>query len=163
MERALSVQSETASESDSYRPHLLSDGQFRTLRVLCGLIIPSDRQSGDAVEAGAPEFIDLIASQSLLIELKVVGGLTWLDATCRRLYGRTFVECAARQQREILDIISHKEACLAAPWAGPGVAFFAQVRKLTVDAFFTSKIGIKYLEYIGNGYLTEFSGCPEWG
>jgi hypothetical protein len=28
------------------------------------------------------------------------------------------------------------------------------------DGFFTSEIGIKYLEYIGNTYLAGFPGCP---
>jgi gluconate 2-dehydrogenase gamma chain len=40
------------------------------------------------------------------------------------------------------------------------VEFFALLRNLTADGFFTSKIGIEYLGYIGNGYLSEFPGCP---
>lgn len=28
------------------------------------------------------------------------------------------------------------------------------------DGFFTSEIGIKYLDYIGSAYLKEFPGCP---
>jgi len=43
---------------------------------------------------------------------------------------------------------------------GPGVRFFSLLRDLTTDGFFTSQIGIKYLEYIGNDYLAEFPGCP---
>ena len=41
-----------------------------------------------------------------------------------------------------------------------GVEFFSFLRNLTADGFFTSKIGIQYLGYIGNGYLAEFPGCP---
>ena len=41
-----------------------------------------------------------------------------------------------------------------------GVVFFAFVRSLTCDAFYTSKIGIADLQYIGNTALSEFPGCP---
>ena len=42
----------------------------------------------------------------------------------------------------------------------PGREFFAFLRNLTADGFFTSAIGIEYLGYIGNTYLAEFPGCP---
>ena len=41
-----------------------------------------------------------------------------------------------------------------------GVEFFAFLRRLTSDGFYTSEIGIKDLQYIGNTFLTEFPGCP---
>ena len=41
-----------------------------------------------------------------------------------------------------------------------GVAFFAFLRNLTCDGFYTSKIGIADLQYIGNTALREFPGCP---
>ena len=40
------------------------------------------------------------------------------------------------------------------------VDFFSLLRNMTADGFFTSKIGIKYLGYKGNTFLTEFPGCP---
>jgi hypothetical protein len=40
------------------------------------------------------------------------------------------------------------------------VEFFSFLRNFTADGFFTSKIGIKYLGYKGNTYLTDFPGCP---
>ena len=40
------------------------------------------------------------------------------------------------------------------------VEFFSFLRNMTADGFFTSKIGIKYLGYKGNTFLTEFPGCP---
>jgi hypothetical protein len=41
-----------------------------------------------------------------------------------------------------------------------GVAFFALLRNLTVDAYFTSEIGINDLQYQGNTFVKEFPGCP---
>jgi gluconate 2-dehydrogenase gamma chain len=150
------------SRNDQYIPRLMSTNQFTTLIILCRLIIPADGRSGDAVDAGAPEFIDLVTSENLLLELKIVGGITWLDATCCRLYGQHFGGCTSAQQREIIDVISNKQSLPTAPWAAPGIAFFSVVRKLTVDAFFTSAIGISDLQYKGNTQLTEFSGCPSF-
>jgi hypothetical protein len=40
------------------------------------------------------------------------------------------------------------------------VTFFAKLRNLTCDGFYTSKIGIEDLKYIGNSALAEFPGCP---
>ena len=40
------------------------------------------------------------------------------------------------------------------------VEFFSFLRNFTADGFFTSKIGIRYLGYKGNTFLTEFPGCP---
>jgi hypothetical protein len=42
----------------------------------------------------------------------------------------------------------------------PGIQFFALLRDLTLDGFFTSRIGIDYLEYQGNTALVQFPGCP---
>ena len=39
--------------------------QYETLVSLCDTIIPKDDHSGGAVEAGAPEFIDLITSENV--------------------------------------------------------------------------------------------------
>jgi len=41
-----------------------------------------------------------------------------------------------------------------------GVAFFAFLRKMTCDGYYTSKIGIADLQYIGNVTRSEWPGCP---
>ena len=41
-----------------------------------------------------------------------------------------------------------------------GIAFFAFLRKMTCDGFYTSKIGIADLQYIGNTMNPSFPGCP---
>ena len=64
------------------------------------------------------------------------------------------------QQKEILDLIAYRKNAEKDPGLSQGVEFFAFLRNLTADGFFTSKIGIKYLGYIGNTYLLSFPGCP---
>ena len=44
---------------------------------------------------------------------------------------------------------------------GPGVAFFNWIRRMTVDAYYTSPIGIADVRYQGNAVLTGFEVPPE--
>ena len=144
----------------AYTPKFFPATAYQTLRSLCQTVIPPDHKVGGALEAGAPEFIDLLTSENHDYQLTLGGGIAWLDSTCSDRYGEAYLECTASQRKEILDQIAYRESAEKDPTLGPGVAFFSLLRDLTTDGFFTSKIGIEYLEYIGNTYLAEFPGCP---
>jgi gluconate 2-dehydrogenase gamma chain len=143
-----------------YTPKFFPARQYQTLQALCQAIIPPDDTSGGAIEAGAPEFIDLLTSENPAYQLKLGGGLMWLDGTCTDRYSTMYLECQPAQQKEILDQIAYRKNAVLDPSLSQGVEFFAFLRNLTADGFFTSEIGIKYLGYIGNKYLKEFPGCP---
>jgi gluconate 2-dehydrogenase gamma chain len=149
-----------ASSSGEYAPKFFSEHQYKTLRALCQAIIPPDQESGGAVEAGAPEFLDLLSSENKDLQLQLGGGIMWLDATCMDRFGQTYLQCASGQRTEMLDLIAFRKNAEKDPKLGPGIEFFSTLRKYTADGFFTSEIGIKYLGYIGNTYLKEFPGCP---
>jgi gluconate 2-dehydrogenase subunit 3-like protein len=149
-----------AAPSGRYTPKYFRPQQYKTLQALCQVIIPPEGDTGGAVEAGAPEFIDLLTSENTDYQLKLGGGLMWLDATCADRYGKPYLDCAAPQQKEILDAIAYRANALKDGSLAQGVAFFAFLRNLTADGFFTSEIGIKYLGYIGNKYMPDFPGCP---
>jgi hypothetical protein len=70
------------------------------------------------------------------------------------------MDCNAEQKTEILDLIAYRENAKQDRALSQGVAFFAFLRILTTDGFYTSKIGIADLQYIGNTSLREFPGCP---
>jgi len=53
-----------AAVTGAYTPKFFSAHQYKTLQTLCQTIIPADGDSGGAIEAGAPEFIDLITSEN---------------------------------------------------------------------------------------------------
>jgi len=150
----------TASNSGTYTPKYFSPEQYKTLQALCETIIPADADSGGAIEGGAPEFIDLLTSENLDYQVKLGGGLMWLDSACADRYGSAYLDCTQQQQKEILDLIAYRKNADSDKSLTPAVEFFAQLRNFTADGFFTSKIGIKYLGYIGNAFLTEFPGCP---
>ncbi|HLV87589.1 MAG TPA: gluconate 2-dehydrogenase subunit 3 family protein [Candidatus Sulfotelmatobacter sp.] len=149
-----------AAQGQIYAPKFFSAHFYKTLQSLCQSIIPSDADAKGAIEAGAPEFIDLITSENKEYQLALGGGLMWLDNTCLDRYGKTYIDCPAEQQKEILDLIAYRKNAKMDSSLGPGVDFFALLRKFTADGYFTSEIGIAYLGYIGNTYLQEFPGCP---
>jgi hypothetical protein len=149
-----------AAEDQVYAPKFFSAHFYKTLQSLCQTIIPSDDAAKGAIEAGAPEFIDLITSENKDYQTALGGGLMWLDNTCIDRYGSVYLDCTAQQQKEILDLIAYRKNFRKDPSLGQGIEFFAFLRKLTADGFFTSEIGIEYLGYIGNTYLKEFPGCP---
>ena len=94
------VHTEKASAAaGTYTPKYFSTKQYETLRVLCETIIPKDDKSGGAVEAGAPEFIDLLTSENEKFQLTLGGGLMWLDNYCADQFGNDFLECTAAQKK----------------------------------------------------------------
>ena len=151
-----------AAPAGAYTPKFFSPHEYKTLQALCQTIIPADADSGGAIEAGAPEFIDLLTSENPDYQRTLGGGLLWLDSACSDRFDgdNVYLDCAADQQKEILDLIAYKKNAVANPALNPGVEFFSFLRNLTADGFFTSEIGIKYLGYIGSAFLKEFPGCP---
>jgi gluconate 2-dehydrogenase gamma chain len=148
------------TQSGDYTPKFFTPRLYKTLQTLCDQIIPADADCGGAVEAGAPEFIDLLTSENPTYQLKLGGGLSWLNSTCVDRYGKEYLDCTAQQQKEILNLIAYRESAAKDSSLSHGVVFFSFLRELTADGFFTSEIGIKYLGYIGNTFVRDFKGCP---
>jgi gluconate 2-dehydrogenase gamma chain len=144
-----------------YTPKFFRPHQYQTLLVLCDAIIPKDDVSGGAVEAGAPEFIDLLTSENEHYQVILGGGLMWLDNFCADRYQHTFLECSPEQRTEVLDLIAFRKNARTEPLLSQGIAFFRKLRLMTCDGFYTAKIGIEDLKYIGNTALAAFPGCPQ--
>jgi gluconate 2-dehydrogenase gamma chain len=149
-----------AADNHEYAPKFFTPHAYKTLQSLCGSIIPSDDEAKGAIEAGAPEFIDLLTSENPDYQLSLGGGLMWLDNTCTDRYEKVYLNCTPAQQKEILDLIAYRKNAKQDPILEQGIDFFSFLRKLTADGFFTSEIGIGYLGYIGNTYVQDFLGCP---
>src|SRR6266513_1179051 len=154
------VQAEKASAAGGYTPKFFPPHQYKILQALCETIIPAEDGTGGAIEAGAPEFIDLLTSENPEYQLKLGGGLFWLDGFCTDRHANVFVECTPEQKKEVLDLIAFRKNAKQDVVISQGVAFFSFLRRLTCDGFYTSKIGIADLGYIGNTSVREFPGCP---
>ena len=148
------------AKTGAYSPKFFDAQQYKMLQSLCETIIPADADSGGALEAGAPEFIDLLTSENDEYKTRLVGGLKWLNSTCQSRFSKDYPDCSPQQQKEILDVIAYRKNAEQDESLREPVEFFAFLRKFTADGFFTSTIGIKYVGYKGNTYLTQFPGCP---
>ena len=87
------------------------------------------------------------------------GGLAWLDHECDDRYGKTFVASADAERVALLDDIAWPKK--AKPADAPGVAFFNAFRDLTASGFWSSKMGVQDLRYLGNVVVPEWKGCPD--
>ena len=101
------------------------------------------------------------SNQVFIFQGKLGGGLMWLDTYCNDQYGKIYLECTPEQRTATRDLIAYRKNALQNPRLSQGIAFFAFLRNMTCDGFYTSKIGIADLQYIGNTSLKEFPGCPE--
>ena len=86
------------------------------------------------------------------------GGLGWIDYEMTERYGTTFVEASDEQRRALVDLIAWPEQ--APPEVSHGVAFFNSFRDLTASGFWSTRMGIDDLEYKGNVFVPEWTGCP---
>ena len=148
---------EARAQAGGYSPAALSAHQFRTVTRLAELIVPADAGGGSAVEAGAPEFIDLLCSRNPDLMGIYAGGLQWLDAATRRAHGRRFVEASAAQQTAVLDgLVAAERGEPSSADLRDGLGFFNWVRRMTVDAYYTSPIGIADVGFEGNRVLGAY-------
>jgi hypothetical protein len=143
----------------AYKPKFFTAHEYQTVRVLVDIIIPRDERSGSATDAGVPEFMDFIVLDQPTRQTAMRGGLAWLDLECQRRFAKTFVGSTDAERTAVLDDIAwpHK----AAPAFSHGVAFFNSFRDLTASGFWTSKIGMADLQYMGNTFVPEWTGCPD--
>ena len=88
---------------------------------------------------------------------QILGGLGWLDLESARLFQKSFTAASLEQQKQILDRIAWpaRAAVVDRRWAG----FFTRFRDLTVSGFFSSKMGVADLPYLGNKAVAEWKGC----
>jgi hypothetical protein len=152
---------EAPQETIGKAPIYFSSREYQMLRTLCQLIVPPDGKIGGAIEAGAPEFIDLLTSENADYQRRLSGGLLWLDTACATRFNVPFLDCNPQQQRDVLDLIAFRSNGDKDPALVPGIQFFAFLRDLVLDGFFTSPIGIEYLQFRGNHVLASFPGCPK--
>jgi len=165
---------DAAAATGPYKLQFLTEHEYKTVAVISDWIIPADEKSGSATQAGVPAFIDdwlefkksvpsmssdgANFSYSTLSE-EIRGGLTWLDIETNRSFGNDFVDCTKAQQQQMLDRIAWPKK--AARNDAAAVRFFNHLRDLVVGGFFSSKMGVQDLQYMGNTMVAEWKGCPD--
>ena len=140
-------------------PKFFTAHELDTVRVLVDILIPRDDRSGSATDAGVPEFMDFMMNEREDGRLPMRGGLAWLDVESWERFKKTFKDCVEQERLAIVDDIAWPKR--AKPERSHGVAFFNMFRDLTASGFYSSKIGIADLDYRGNEFVTNWTGCPE--
>ncbi len=141
-----------------YQPQFCSQDEYAMVERLSELIIPTDDKPG-AREAGVSEFIDFWVWSDPKIQTNFRYGLAWIQAHAVRLFGKPFVEVSAEQQNEMLTSLAYKKRYR--PGEEDGREFFKLMRKLTVQGFYTSKVGLEVLDYPGLQTMWKaMPGCP---
>lgn len=151
------------SGTKPYQRQTFDDHQWKTVEVLCALIIPADDRSGSATDAGVPEFLDdWIAfrreeDENEDLQAEIFGGLMWLDRESNAKFQKDFADASPDEQKQLLDRVAYPEKVAKEDhtWA----VFFDHFRSLTVGGFFSSKMGVKDLPYLGNTAVPQWTGC----
>lgn len=157
-ERAQAFVDAALDEGAAFAPKFFTEAEFRTVRVLADMIIPRDERSGSASDAGTPEFIDFMMIDRPQNQKWMREGLAWLDGQSTSRFSRPFVQASASERAAILDDIAWPARAPASMAAG--VSFFNGFRDLTATGFWSSRIGVKDLRYVGNVFVPEWNGCP---
>ena len=157
-ERVVRRTREAMERPQLFAPQFFTQHEWRTVRVLADLVVPADERSGSATDAGVPEFMDFMLMEQDSLQIPVRGGLRWLDAEAVERFSAAFVELEPERQAAILDDIAWPGR--ARPEMSQGVEFFSRFRDLTASGFWSSKIGMEDLQYMGNRAVAEWTGCP---
>jgi hypothetical protein len=157
---ALAQQARDAAQKKgaAFAPKFFTAHEYATVRLLVDMIIPKDERSGSATEAGVPEFMDFTMIDQPARQVAMRGGLSWLDGESERRYDRRFATATPAQRDELLgDIATYGTL---KPGLSHGQAFFRSFRDLTAAGFWTSKMGMTDLGYMGNTVVAKWDGCP---
>ena len=141
-----------------FKPAFFTAHEYATVVLLAEMIIPKDERSGGATDAGVPVFIDFMMVDQPARQVAMRGGLAWLDQESQRRVNLTFVAAADADRHALLTDISGLEP--ARPELSHGLAFFRSFRDLVATGFWTSKMGIADLQFMGNKLVKAWTGCP---
>jgi hypothetical protein len=150
-----------AAGGGSYAPKSFTAHEFATLERLTDLIVPVENGRPGAVAAGAAAWIDMISSENDQLKDIYHRGFAWLDSTMKARGAADFVSATPERQTALLDLIAYRRNASATPSLAPGVEFFGWVRRMTVDAFYTSEIGIRDIDYRGNSPMASYPSPAE--
>lgn len=129
-----------------YTLRFFTEAENDLLDRLMEMIIPEDSHSPGAHAAQVSLFADLMVATSDL-----PARAAWRD-------GLRLIERESRQT-SLAAALARAAAESAPPSSGLG-KFFVELKRMTVNGYYTSEIGIHQdLEYVGNTYVAAFPGC----
>jgi hypothetical protein len=157
--QAASAAQTARAATQPFVPKFFSTPEFKLVTTLADIVIPKDERSGSASDAGVAEFMDFMMIDQPARQVAMRGGLAWLDHECQQRFDKIFMDCTDAQRTAVLDDIAWPAR--ARPEHAHGVAFFTSFRDLTAAGFWTTRMGIDDLQYLGNRSVARWNGCPD--
>jgi len=140
---------EIAIDKALMEANFFSDDEMKTLNVLCDIILPADNIGPSASSLEVPAFIDFMAKDYPDFQLKLRGGLMWLNSESNERFGKIFRSLSSTEQLAIIDDIAYPNK--VSPDKEQGASFFSTLRNLTMTGYYTTKVGVRdVLGYKGN-------------
>ncbi len=144
-----------------YVPQFFKPEQFATVKLLAEMILPTDDEPGSN-EAKVGDYIDFVVFSAKEFEPSMqrewIDGLAGLASESQKQFGKPFRSASAANRVRLLTEMSLPERDPTAHHEG--YSFFRLVKDMTVEGFYTSKVGlIDVLNYQGMNYMAEFPGC----
>jgi hypothetical protein len=142
-----------------WKPAFFAEADLKTLAHIADLIIPETETPG-ASGAGVPQYIDYVVARNGWQQSLMADGLRWLDEESERTSGKKFIGLAEAQQLAVLEPLC--ELADKHEANARNVQFFALVKALTIDGYYTSRVGLmEELGYKGNMAMAAFPECKE--
>ena len=138
-------------------PKFFTKDEFAMVDELTELIIPTDEHSPGARAAACAAYIDFRLAEAFEDEPRTLwrDGLKAIDTASQSLNGHRFLESSEAERIAVLTKIAAAER----EPKTPEEKFFVELKSRTVQAYYTSDIGIhKEMEYKGNTMLQEYVG-----
>lgn len=148
-------------KSGPYTPQYFNPGEFLTVDILTEMIIPADGKPG-ASEARVADYIDFVVFSASEFQPTLQRdwreGLRVLEELSQRSFHKSFREVSGSERVKLLTAMGGPER--DSNLQHEGFEFYKLVKGMTVEGFYTSKIGlIDVLDYQGMNYNTDFPGC----
>jgi len=152
-------QAQAQVQAKPFSPRFFKASEYAMVSILVDLIIPRDERSGSATDAGVPPFMDFMMIDQPRRQVAMRGGLALVDRLSASRFGKRFVNASDAQRRQLLDEIAYTTN--PDPGLRHAIVFFSSFRDLTASGFWSTKIGVADLQYQGNVFVDEWTGCPE--
>jgi hypothetical protein len=164
---AVVAETQTAPTASQTKPaearttgRIFTPAQHALIEELSETVIPADSHSGGAKAAKVADYIEQVVRESPDDEQRSTWreGLRLIDLMSQHYNGKSFVDSTPDERVAVLTVLSDNLHMTDIP----EVRFFIELKALTVQGYYTSKIGIHdELEYKGNRMLTEYVGCGD--
>lgn len=139
---------------------LFNEHELETIGVLSTVILPAKEPNGGPIEANVPEFIEFIGKDMPDMQNTLLGGLMWMDHKSNTDFGVEFKGATLAQQKQICDEICFHDPEIPLDDQALEIQFFSLMRNLVVTGYYTSKVGIADLGYVGN-QPNVWDGVPQ--